>query len=168
LGEIHEWALALTWIPDYPIEYYGSLLEKLYQQRAKQTEGCRFQDGDRLNQVIARVQAAKDSQEKVNLQSEVMRKYKEMKAHFERDLQQFDAETTRKIQQLSMKQAALGLPSSRSKRTSVQKMIRSGARLRSVGSIIAPPVNKNLIQGNLCCSSRPAREMRVSSDIQTR
>jgi hypothetical protein len=85
-------------------EYNGSLLDELYQQHVKQIGGYRFQDGDRLNQVIAHVQAAKDDQEKVNLQREVMREYEEMKEHFERDLQPFDAETAGKIQQPSMNQ----------------------------------------------------------------
>jgi hypothetical protein len=83
-------------------EYDRSLLDELYQQRVKQIEGHHFQDGGRLNQVIAHVQTAKDDQEKVNLQREVMREYEEMKEHFERDLQPFDAETARKIQQPSM------------------------------------------------------------------
>jgi hypothetical protein len=43
-------------------EYDGSLPEELYQQHVKQIEGHRFQDGDRLNQVIVQVQAAKDDQ----------------------------------------------------------------------------------------------------------
>ena len=97
-------ALRLERLEGYPIEDYDALVNEFQNERRRQIENRQFGLGDRINAAIEHVKKAKENQEKTNLQKEAIAKYQERKDAFDKELAEFDRETTRQIQELKDRQ----------------------------------------------------------------
>ena len=97
-------ALRLERLEGYPIEEYDALVNEFQNERRRQIENRQFGLGDRINAAIEHVKKAKEDQEKTNLQKEAIAKYQERKDAFDKELAEFDRETSRQIQELKDRQ----------------------------------------------------------------
>jgi hypothetical protein len=80
-------------------EYVGLLLD-LYDRRVAQAERQRCRTGGRLNAAIERARAARDEQEKRELQHRALREYEEQQSELDSRCRAFDARAARQLDEL--------------------------------------------------------------------